>query len=454
MSARRAAIVVVLGAAAVAWWLWSRPPPPREELAAARPVPPAPIVFAPAPADAGPPVAPVAVPSAPPTGFQDAFCGPAGSEGVEVRYTLPRLLLGALRGRLAHDAGAVDAADPQLLSAVLADPPSEHLLWRAHQAALRSLESPLAWVAFAVEAKAMGRADEHLLAVRRARQLLPADPAVGLALAEATRDSADLDEAIEGLSTSLAADPSPGLARWRARLEVQRDIQRDYRRQTRGGVTLLWPGEALSPRDADQLIEVVDRGLDDAAAFTGTTRRRALTVVVYPSRSELLAVSCVATWAGGLYDGTLRVVAAPVDGGVEATALRHETLHAQLSPVAPLAPRWFHEGVAQAFAHEREPLKKWSLMVRNRVWVPFSSLSGSFQVFEAQSDASLVYAQSYAMVQLLRDLGGERAIADAVVAFQSGADVPTALARAAHRSEVSSEDLLSFLERRLASRGP
>ena len=89
-------------------------------------------------------------------------------------------------------------------------------------------------------------------------------------------------------------------------------------------------------------------------------------------------------------------------------------------------------------------------MVKNRTWVPFTSLDGTFRVFEGAGDAELAYAQSHAMVELMRELGGDQSIATARAAFQSGADPPTALARACRRSEVTGEDLLTFLSSRLA----
>jgi hypothetical protein len=88
--------------------------------------------------------------------------------------------------------------------------------------------------------------------------------------------------------------------------------------------------------------------------------------------------------------------------------------------------------------------------VRNRNWIPFASLDGSFQVFEKGSDANLAYAESLALVDYLRETAGEGAIAEALRAFREGADTPTALARASHRAEVTGADRLEYLARRLA----
>ncbi len=71
-------------------------------------------------------------------------------------------------------------------------------------------------------------------------------------------------------------------------------------------------------------------------------------------------------------------------------------------------------------------------------------------VFEANSDAGLAYAQSLALVELIRELGGAFAVPEAIRAFREGATTPTVLARASQRPEVTGADLVEFLKRRLA----
>jgi hypothetical protein len=412
-----------------------------------------PTQWAPAapPIDAGPPALAEAPPlSAVPVTFQNGFCSAPGVEGFTIRHSLQGLILTELRRRGVSVTEPSDQPSSARLREALGEGAPAIRLNAARDTAARSPDSTLAHVMVALAARAAGQGDEHLAALRRARERAPNDPAIGFALADATRESPELDEPIDALSTYLRVDASPEVSRLRARLEVQRDIQRDYLRLTHDGLTLLRPSDSLSPTQADALVVLIDRALDEAAALTGTARRSRLTVVVYPSRSELLAVSCARDWTGALFDGTLRLVVAPTVEGFDATQVRHETLHAQLSPQAPTAPKWFHEGLAQSFAQQAAPTARWQLMVRTRVWVPFTSLDGSFQVFDAASDADLAYAQSYAMVELMRAMGGDGSIAVALAAFQSGADTPTALARACRRTEVTGEDLLAYLGRRLA----
>jgi hypothetical protein len=379
--------------------------------------------------------------------FDDGFCAASGGEGFRIHATLEAALVNELRRRLKTDAS--EERDTPLLREVAGTWRPRELYEHAKLAAAESPDSPWPQIALALAARDLELPDEQVLALRRARERRPSDPAIGFALAAATWFGPDLDEAIDGLGTYLAVEPSPGASRMRARLEVQRDIQKGYRREQRDGITALWP-DSMSSTQADEIIRLVDRGLDDAAALSGTTRRKTLTLVVYPSRSELLAVACVRNWTAALYDGVLRVVADGPDADVDRAVLRHETLHAQVSPIATKAPKWFHEGLAQSFSQERKPKRTWKLMVKNRSWVPFTSLDGSFQEFAATADADLAYAQSYAMVEMMRELGTDAAVRTAIASFQAGVSTPDTIAKACGKPEVTGADLLGFIERKLA----
>ncbi len=395
---RNILLAAAVAAALLAAWLWLRE---EERAPAPPPLPPPAEVEAP-PLDAGPAPAKVEPKPAPsPIALPNAgFCSSdEGPTSITIRHTLEGLLR--------------RSADDKALVSVLR------------------------------EALDAGDARSRLEAVRRARRLKPKDPALGWELAALTRSTADVEDAVDGLTDYLSADPNPELLRLRALLEVQRDIQKGYSRVDRGGTTVLFAPEALTASQADDVLDRVNRFLDDAARLTGTPRRSALTVVVYPSRSELLAVTCVRSWTAGVYDGTLRLVAP-----VEAKVLQHETLHAQVSKHASSAPRWFHEGLAQSFANQIDRRSRWGMMVKNRTYVPFSSLDGTFQAFEATEDAALAYTQSYAMVELMRDCGGDAAVSRAIDAFQRGDKTTDVLMQACGRP-VTGNDLLDFMAKRL-----
>jgi tetratricopeptide (TPR) repeat protein len=385
--------------------------------------------------------------------LQEGFCAADDAKALRTHHSL--------RNRLAEEAnrrrgirGAFDPEETGLLRRALAEPPPDwaEVLRRAETLSSERSDSPWPPAVLALAAHATGDPARELEALRSARARLPHDAALGLALALLARDQPDVDEAIEGLKDFLAVEPAATAARLLARLEVQRDVQRSYARRTLGGVTLVFPPETVSSAQAEEALNAVARALDDAATLLGVPRPRTLTAVVYPSRSELLAVSCAPTWAEGMYDGTLRLVAGR--GGVVRTGdVRHEALHAVMTPLALDAPTWFHEGLAQYFAgDEARARSKWRLMVRDRVWIPFASLDGSFSPMSG-ADAELAYSQSLGLVELVRETCGPRSLAALLAAFRARATTTDeALSQACSGRPPNGEALLEFLQRRLASK--
>jgi hypothetical protein len=431
------AVVVVGVATALLVLALDQPPEPATAEPTANPE-----LFTPAPVA----VARLAAVVDPGASLQRGFC-PVIDERFKVKFSLVQLINTELANRADGGHTPDDQPTSSRLAEVLGVGDVEYRLYLAKLLAWQWPNSVLSHAALALVAREAEQPDEQLAALRRARSLAPTDPAVGWDIAAATLEGPDLEEGIDGLTAYLRADPSPVVSAFRARLLVQRELQMSYQRLARNGVTLLWPAASLTLSQAEDVARAVDRALDDAATFTGTRRRARLTVVVYPGKSELLAVTCSPSWTGGSFDGTLRLPASDGPAGVDLESVRHEALHAQLTPLAPTAPTWFHEGVAQSFARETAP-RKWRLMVKNRVWVPFSSLEGTFHDFEAVADAELAYAQSYAMVEFLRAEGGIVGISIALAALAAGDNTETALTKACGHP-VEGAQLLSFIEQRL-----
>jgi hypothetical protein len=409
--------------------------------------------------------------------FAAGFCGPHDDEGtISLRLTLRGQVRDELNRRIAamtpeevdammraldpfiHTGAVPDGVNASnlLMHATLKpDVPPARLLGLADQLIATRQADAYVLVARASAAQLLNKPDVELEAVRAARQALPRDPAVGWALADLLRNTAELDEAIAGLDSYLAADPLPSLTRMRARLIVARDIQRDYRRRTREGVTVLWPPDVLTDTQADAALGAVIDALEGVARLIGAVRRPALTAVIYPGQSEMFAVTCIPNWAGAVYDGTLRLVASPAQvAGVDLEQLRHETTHAQLTPVLPESPHWFQEGLAQVYANpSSRPPAAWAMMVVNRTWIPFESLDGSFHIFDKSRDADLAYTESRALVELMQARGGPNAIARAVQTFKEGEKTMGVLARVTGQREVTGEDLLRYIGQRLTAAG-
>jgi hypothetical protein len=300
----------------------------------------------------------------------------------------------------------------------------------------------------------LGDEIEHALVARRvhdprgersallaAHRLAPDDSAISLALGEALSTTADADLAISAFDAYLRKQPLDILtARKRARLAVQSDIQHGWPTRELNGVTLVFP-PGTPPPSTDQILSALSQDLDDAASFTGTARRSELTVFLYPGREELLAVSCVASWAAGAFgDGTVKLVV-----GASPRVIRHEILHAQLASIGVRFPTWFDEGAAESFAPRPDAFKKmFALMSANRTWVPFSSMNGSFSELEQNDDANLVYAEAYLMVQLLIQKAGSDGVRRAVQYLSEGKP-SSGLYKAVLGVDVKESDLLSVL---------
>jgi hypothetical protein len=294
------------------------------------------------------------------------------------------------------------------------------------------------------------RRDELALreALEAAYRLDPNEPAVALALGRSLANSNDEGRAFAALRTYLRDyGDDVEIARLARRLELRRDLAADYGLVERGGLSLRHH-PSISADAARATLDLAEGVLGEAARLLGVTRRPELAIVVYGSPEELRAVTCVPGWAGGVYDGTLRLTRSTVTDPRERDRIvRHEGLHAALGAAAGPTPYWFNEGLAQRFANERGPAQResWARIARSGMVIPFPSLEGSFLDIDDASDAGLAYHQSLAMVDLLAERRGERVFADAVSYLSGGGDPEALWTTLAGARPVGREDLVEFL---------
>ena len=259
--------------------------------------------------------------------------------------------------------------------------------------------------------------DQAIAQVERSREDPGERDLRDLQLARLLATTTRLDQARVVLADYLRRDPDDvDMAQYAARLGTQLEIQAGYRTIVLRGITVWYDRGALDDQHAFQVAETVRQALDEAAALTRTRARETLTVVVYPSRSELLAVSCVPDWSAGIFDGSMRVVAK--NGAVSARTLRHEGMHAQVSHLMVNEPRWFGEGLAEYFErpHARYDAASARPLVKAGTVLPFGSASEPFRGSDAHL-ATRAYLQSDAMVRWLVAVRGTDVLGDAVEYF-------------------------------------
>lgn len=230
-------------------------------------------------------------------------------------------------------------------------------------------------------------------------------------------------------------------------------------RLTAQNITLAWPEGGPSLREPTAFAYLVAGLLEEAASVTGTVRVDRLTVIFYSTLEEFRALSGAPKWAGGLYDGAVKIPMMKGEPfGASLTTLRDELMHAQLHAGVGCTPLWFNEGLAMHFAGR--PLRQeWMRMLRDGQALAPASLETSTVEEGTRDDIDLVYAQSLAMVLFMverrpADAGIREAISELAGVGSSPSNRLRLWSR--HYSEVGGRELLDFLARRIFKlrRGP
>jgi tetratricopeptide (TPR) repeat protein len=195
-----------------------------------------------------------------------------------------------------------------------------------------------------------GRPDDAFAPLERAA-LAEYDPEVRLLLAHLHDRRDDPARAVVNLKAVLEREPTNEAAR-----RMLDKVEREWRAEAgfRREVTPRFVVKYRDTLDAEARREIVTH-LEAAAARVGRTLAYApherTTVVLYEHR-EFRDVTRVHAWATGLFDGKIRLPVGrvrPPAQELERLA-RHEYAHAAIHDLTRgRAPRWLHEGLAQAF---------------------------------------------------------------------------------------------------------
>jgi len=143
------------------------------------------------------------------------------------------------------------------------------------------------------------------------------------------------------------------------------------------------------------ILDVLDSAYRDIGREFGHFPDGTITVVLY-TEHDFFDVTRAPSWAGGLFDGKIRVPvkgAESVDRELLRIVLYHEYVHAMVHDISRTVPRWVHEGLAEYLVPRG--------MQRIGQALPFSSLERAFFSGD-QRIALLAYEESYsAMAHLV-----------------------------------------------------
>ena len=286
---------------------------------------------------------------------------------------------------------------------------------------------PLALLGAGTAANVRGRADEARLHLTRALREQPSLTPASLLLGEILYRAADLDGAIGVYEQALAR--APGDARLTARLQTWKHeaaVHETFSSRIANHFTILFEGPADQPMAA-RVSEMIEASYWQVGTALGAYPRDILTVVLY-SKEQFRDVTQSPSWAGGLYDGRIRV---PVAGRIDEKELRrvltHELTHAVVYSLAPRGvPQWLNEGLA--ILMEREGAAP--PMPPDAPVPALAQLEGSFGKLSPE-DARVAYATSAAAAQALLDRAGPMVIFNLLTNLGNGMKFDEAFERAA-----------------------
>ena len=239
----------------------------------------------------------------------------------------------------------------------------------------------------------------------------------------------DTDAAIRLYEAALATAPAQAqiqtqLEQWRKEATLHRSFQQNLNAH----FTILFEGPA-EQRVAGTALDMLEAAYwrigTDLLAYPSNI----ITVVLYTDE-QFRDITRSPSWAGGAYDGKIRV---PMRGSLGSPqqlekVLAHEFTHALVHSVVPRgAPTWIDEGLAVVF--EQSDLRWAEQSVRKAAaLIPLSQLHSGF--LDLPSDqVSLAYAESGLAVQMLLDRAGPLTVTLLLKDLDAGQEFASAFER-------------------------
>jgi tetratricopeptide (TPR) repeat protein len=275
----------------------------------------------------------------------------------------------------------------------------------------------------------LGRPTVAQHALERALALAPHFTAASMLLGEILYRGSELDTALTVFEAALAH--APGDKRLSARIDTLRReaaLHSDFFQSQGSHFTVLFEGpsdEALARR----AIDVLEAAYFRVGGALSTFPERVVTVVLY-TREQFHDITRSPQWAGGAYDGRIRmpVQGADTDSQEFERILTHEFTHALVQSIAPRGvPTWLNEGLAVLFEPTGEAWAD-AQLASPGPRLPLERLAGSFDRL-SKDEARLAYAQSAGLVRAMLNQGGPAAVVAVLQDLAAGESFSAALER-------------------------
>jgi len=252
-------------------------------------------------------------------------------------------------------------------------------------------------------AHAQGKQKDAMTSLQKALDVMPGLTPASILLGQIAFDEGDVDLAIRTYEDALTHAPrNPDLTRtldqWRREASVHKSF--DELRYERFRV--LFEGHAEQSL-ARQATDVFNSEFFRIANKLGEYPPDTIVAVLY-TEQQFRDVTRAPAWAGGQYDGRIRI---PVAGASQQPelfekVLTHELAHAVVAGIAPSGvPAWLNEGLAQYFDGTDVSTAARRMRALGRS-IPLKRLEGSFGRLNA-AEAQVAYDESLLAVNVIAE---------------------------------------------------
>ena len=271
-------------------------------------------------------------------------------------------------------------------------------------------QEPTVTLGAALAAHRLGQADTARRYLLDTLRMAPGTTAASLLLGDILYRAGDIRGAIQTYEQALAHAPdhevlTTRVAAWRN----EAALHERFGQKLGDHFTVLFEGPAEAEL-AQKALDVLEAAYWRIGAALYTYPAEPISVVLY-TREQFRDVTQSPDWAGGAYDGKIRV---PVQGAMKNTreferVLTHEFTHALVKSIAPRGvPQWLNEGLAMYFEGS-DTSRQIAVAGGTTTKHPLTRLEGSFAGMDKEA-AALAYTQSAAAVKLLMDEAGAPAL--------------------------------------------